>query len=68
MIIRVTVRFTDSEKSIHDALAKSARGNRRSLNAEMLRAFELYLHNAPDAQYELKAEKEVAKKKSGKSP
>ena len=61
MIIRITVRFTEDEKNIHDALAKSAKNNRRSLNAEMLRAFEFYLKEAPEAHYEVK---EVTKKKS----
>ena len=66
MVTRITVRFTDEEKGIHDALAKSARGNRRSLNAEMLRAFEFFLKNAPEAQYEVKPAKEVTKTKPPK--
>jgi len=65
MITRITVRFTDDEKAIHDTLVKSAKNNRRSLNGEMLRAFEFYLKNAPEAQYEVK---EVPKKKIRKSP
>jgi hypothetical protein len=63
MITRITVRFTEDEKSLHDVLVKSAKNNRRSLNAEMLRAFEFYLKNAPEAQYEVK---EVKKKPSPK--
>jgi hypothetical protein len=64
MITRITIRFTDEEKSIHNALTKSAQKNRRSLNAEMLRAFEFYLQNATEAK---PVGKEVSKKKS-KSP
>jgi hypothetical protein len=41
--VRITVRFTPKEEKLHKALVKSAEGNRRSLNAEMLAAFEYYL-------------------------
>lgn len=63
MITRVTVRFIDEEKATHDAMVKSARNNRRSLNSEMLRAFDFYLKEAPEAQYETR---EVEEKKSPK--
>ena len=67
MVTRITVRFTDEEKDIHDALTKSARKNRRSLNAEMLRAFEYYLKHASNGNNDMKSvEKEVPKKKSPK--
>jgi hypothetical protein len=58
---RITVRFTDAEKHIHASLVRSAKNNRRSLNAEMLRAFEFYLKNSPEAQTQ---GKEVGPKKS----
>jgi len=63
MVTRITIRFTDEETHLHDAITKSAQNNRRSLNSEMLRAFEFYLKNALEAQYEVKpAVKEVTKK------
>jgi len=63
----IHVRFPDEQ--LHSAITKSAANNRRSLNNEILRAVEFYLKNAPEAQYEVKpASKEVARKKSSKSP
>lgn len=42
---------------LHKVLKKSAESNRRSMNAEILRAIEFYLKHAPDAQYEVKPAK-----------
>jgi Arc-like DNA binding domain. len=62
------IRFPkDNNGELLDALRKSAKKNRRSLNSEMLRAFEFYLKSAPDIQRETKpVDKEVSKKKSPK--
>ena len=46
--IRITVRFTGKDKPVHKALVEIAKKNRRSLNAEMLRAFENYLKIAKE--------------------
>ena len=46
----ISVRFT--EKELHKAIVASAKKNRRSINAEILRAIEYYLKNAPEAQKE----------------
>lgn len=43
-----------TEDTAYNALKKSAKGNHRSLNAEINRAIEFYLKNAPDARYETK--------------
>lgn len=50
-VIRNTVRFTEDELHIHKALIETAKNNRRSLNSEMIHAFEFYLKNAPEAHY-----------------
>ena len=58
--IRITVRFVKDALRIHKALTNTARNNRRSLNSEMLRAFEFYLKNASEAHYVVEpAEKEA---------
>ena len=54
MTTRITIRFTDEETQLHQAIVKSAKNNRRSLNAELLRAIEFYLKNATEARYEVK--------------
>jgi len=46
---KITVRLDDD---LHAALTITAGNNRRSLNSEMLRAFEYYLKNSPEAQYD----------------
>lgn len=43
-----------TEDTAYNALKESAKGNHRSLNAEINRAIEFYLRHAPDAQYEIK--------------
>jgi len=57
----IHVRFP--EKEIHKAIVAVAKKNRRSMNAEILRAIEYYLKNAPEAQLE-----PVSKKPKEKDP
>jgi hypothetical protein len=57
----IHVRFP--EKEIHKAIVAAAKKNRRSMNAEILRAIEFYLKNAPEAQAE-----EPIKKSKEKDP
>jgi hypothetical protein len=49
---------------LHSVLEKTAAQNHRSLHGEMLRAFEYYLKNAPEAHYDAtsKPAKEVSEK------
>jgi hypothetical protein len=58
------IRFPEESSNLLPAIKKSAQKNRRSMNAEILRALEFYLKEAPEAQYEVKSVKEVAKKKT----
>ena len=68
-MVTAIIRFTDETKRLLETLRKTAKSNHRSLNGEMLRAFEFYLQEAPDAQYEVKPmEKEVVEKKSKSKP
>jgi hypothetical protein len=61
------LRFTADKEHLKKALEKVAKMNDRSFNAEVLRAIDFYLKNAPDAQHEVETEtKEVKKKPSGK--
>lgn len=62
------VRFPEDDNGeFLEAIRKSAKKNRRSLNSEMLRAFEFYLKEATEAQPDVKPiEKEATKKKSPK--
>ncbi len=46
------LRFTEEE--LYKAIVVSAKNNRRSMNAEILRAIEYYLKNAPETQYQVK--------------
>ena len=57
----IHLRFTNGN-NLYDAIKKSAQKNRRSLNAEILRAIEFYLQSADEA----KPSKEVARKSSPK--
>jgi hypothetical protein len=67
MPIRITIRFTDEEKPIHQAIAKIAHNNRRSLNAELLRAIEYYLKNAPEAHDQVESANKAQKPKEAKT-
>jgi predicted HicB family RNase H-like nuclease len=60
---KITIRIPDEQEHLHDAIIKSAQKNHRSLNGEILRAFEFYLESAPDAPAKT-VTKEVTKKKS----
>jgi hypothetical protein len=51
----VTTNLRFPEKELHKAIVISAKNNRRSLNAEILRAIEFYLKNAPEAQYQVES-------------
>lgn len=37
---------------LHEAIKKSGKRNRRSMNGEIVRAIEYYLNNAPEAHYD----------------
>ena len=56
----INIRFTEQE--LHKAIVASAKKNRRSMNAEVLRAIEYYLENAPEAQ--VQENKDVKKPKN----
>lgn len=60
-MIKASLRLPEE---LHDALTKTAAQNHRSLHGEMLRAFEYYLKNAPEAHYDAasKPAKEVKEK------
>lgn len=47
----------NSAKELFDAVKKSAKQNRRSMNAEILRAIDFYLKNAPEAHYQVEPAK-----------
>ena len=61
------LRFLEEDEHLFDELKKTAQNNRRSINAEVIRAIEFYLREAPEAHYEVKPIKEVSKKQP-KSP
>ncbi len=46
----ITTNLRFPEKELHKAITESAKKNRRSLNAEILRAIEYYLENNTEAQ------------------
>lgn len=52
-MVSTNLRFTDEEEQrLFEAIKKSAQKNRRSMNAELLRAIEYYLENSPEARHE----------------
>lgn len=56
------LRFED--ESLLKAIKETAKQNRRSMNAEILRAIEYYLKNAPEAHYQVEPVKKVQKKET----
>jgi hypothetical protein len=52
----IHVSFKKAEE-LFEAVKKSAKQNRRSMNAEVLRAIEYYLKNAPEAHYQVEPAK-----------
>lgn len=58
-MVRVTLRI--NEHTLYEAIENTAKQNRRSMNAEILRAIEYYLKNAPEAQYQVEDEKPIKK-------
>lgn len=64
-MIAYALRFTEDE--LHQAIKASAQNNRRSLNAEIMRAIEYYLKNAPEAHYLVEKPAQVKEKPVKKS-
>lgn len=65
-MVTTNVRFEDQDEKLLDVIKQTAKQNRRSMNAEILRAIEYYLKNAPEAQYQVdqaKPSKKVVKAK-----
>lgn len=64
MTINTNIRFRDEEEVLFENIKKTAKVNKRSMNAEILRAIEYYLKNAPEAHYEVEdAKKQPVEKK-----
>jgi len=64
-MVSTNLRF-DNAPQLFKAIKESAKQNRRSMNAEILRALEFYLKEAPEAHYETQvneADKVVEMKK-----
>jgi len=61
-MVKITIRI--QEESLHKALVETAKQNRRSMNAEILRAIEYYLKNAPEAHYQVGPVKKIRKKEA----
>lgn len=53
MTVNTNIRFRDEEEGLFESIKKTAKANKRSMNAEILRAIEYYLKNAPEAHYEV---------------